>query len=72
MTRIAALGLLDTITSARAARRARRSLEAELAHYATVADRDDLAALIAGRGSADSDAADILRRQAGQELFRAV
>jgi hypothetical protein len=36
-----------------------------------VSDRDDLAALIAGRGDADSAAADVLVRQARRDLFRA-
>jgi hypothetical protein len=52
-------------------RRARRALEHELADYATVSDRDELAALIAGRGDADSAAAAVLVRQARSDLFRA-
>lgn len=51
-------------------RQSRRVLERELADYATAADRDDLAALFDGRGSAGSLAADILSRQAHRELFR--
>jgi hypothetical protein len=50
---------------------ARRALERELADYATASDRDDLAALIAGRGVADSEAAAVLVRQARSDLFRA-
>jgi hypothetical protein len=56
----------------RAARRARRVLEQELADYATPADRDELAALIAGRGAADSEPAAILAGQARVQLYRAV
>jgi hypothetical protein len=52
-------------------RRAHRGLEQELADYATAAERDDLAALIDGRGAGDSLAAEILSRQARVELFRA-
>lgn len=48
----------------------RRVLERELADYATPAERDELAALLDGRGAADSLAADILSRQARRELFR--
>ncbi|MGY1643373.1 hypothetical protein ACI782_19890 [Geodermatophilus sp. SYSU D00703] len=63
--------LLGSLGRARAERRARRVLEQELADYATPADRDELAALIAGRGSADSEAAGILAGQARVQLFRA-
>ena len=52
-------------------RRAARALARELADYATVSDRDDLAALIAGRGFADSETADVLVGQARRDLFRA-
>jgi hypothetical protein len=65
------LGLVDVLRRLRAERRARRALERELADYATVSDRDDLAALIAGRGVADSEAATLLVRQARHDLFRA-
>ena len=51
-------------------RQSRRVLERELADYATVADRDALAALLDGRGATDSLAAAILSRQAHRELFR--
>ena len=51
-------------------RQSRRVLEQELADYATIADRDALAALLDGRGATDSLAADILGRQAQRELFR--
>jgi hypothetical protein len=71
MFRITDFGLRDTLILARARRRARRELAHELADYATAADRDELVALIDGRGYANSDAADILSRQARQELFRA-
>jgi hypothetical protein len=52
-------------------RRARRALARELADYATASERDDLAALIAGRGDADSETADALVRQVRRDLFRA-
>jgi len=65
------LGLLRSLGRRRAQRRARRALERELADYATVSDRDDLAALIAGRGDADSATADVLVEQARRDLFRA-
>jgi len=61
---------LDSLGRGSAVRRARRVLAQELADYATVAERDDLAALFDGRGSAGSLAADILSRQAHRELFR--
>jgi hypothetical protein len=63
--------LLGSLVRARAERRARRVLEQELADYATPADRDELTALIAGRGPAGSDAAAILAGQARVQLFRA-
>jgi hypothetical protein len=59
------------VRSLRRRRAARRALERELADYATARDRDDLAALIAGRGVADSEAAAVLVRQARRDLFRA-
>jgi hypothetical protein len=65
------LGLGTWLRRRRDERRARRALEHELADYATVSDRDDLAALIAGRGDADSAAAAVLVRQARGDLFRA-
>ena len=65
------LGFLASLRLRRDERRARRALERELADYATVSDRDDLAALIAGRGDADSEAATVLVRQARLDLFRA-
>ncbi|MGY1794322.1 hypothetical protein ACI796_10085 [Geodermatophilus sp. SYSU D00525] len=49
--------------------RSRRALERELADYATTADRDDLAALLEGRGSERGLAAEILGRQAHRALF---
>jgi hypothetical protein len=65
------LGLGTWLRRRRDERRARRALEHELADYATVSDRDELAALIAGRGDADSAAAAVLVRQARSDLFRA-
>ncbi len=65
------LGWVESLRHRRAERRARHALERELADYATVSDRDDLAALIAGRGAADSEAATVLVRQAHRHLFRA-
>jgi hypothetical protein len=62
------LGWVDSLRRRRAERRA---LERELADYATASARDDLAALIAGHGVADSEAADVLVRQARRDLFRA-
>ena len=64
------LPFLEALRRRRAERRARRAVERELADYATVSDRDDLAALIAGRGDADSEAAAVLVRQARRDLFR--
>ncbi len=64
------LTFLEALRRRRAERRARRAVERELADYATVSDRDDLAALIAGRGDVDSEAADVLVRQARRDLFR--
>jgi hypothetical protein len=57
-------------STATTVRQSRRVLEQELADYATIADRDALAALLDGRGATDSLAADILGRQAQRELFR--
>jgi hypothetical protein len=65
------LGLGKWLRRRRDARRDRRAFARELADYATVSERDDLAALIAGRGDADSAAADVLVRQARRDLFRA-
>ena len=65
------LGLGKWLRRRRDERRDRRAVERELADYATAAERDDLAALIAGRGDADSEAADVLVRQARRDLFRA-
>ncbi len=65
------LGWVDSLRRRRAERRAHRALERELADYATASDRDDLAALIAGRGVADSEAAAVLVRQVRRDLFRA-
>ena len=71
MTRTATVpGLLTSLGRARSERQLRRELELELADYATSMDRDELAALVAGRGGADSEVAAILSRQAGVELFR--
>ena len=65
------LGWTASLRRRRAERRAHRALEREIADYATASDRDDLAALIAGRGAADSDAAAVLVRQVRRDLFRA-
>ncbi|MGY1681715.1 hypothetical protein [Geodermatophilus sp. SYSU D01176] len=65
------LGWTGSLRRRRAERQARRALEREIADYATASDRDDLAALIAGRGVADSEAAAALVRQARRDLFRA-
>jgi hypothetical protein len=65
------LGLVNRLRRRRDERRARQALERELADYATLGDRDDLAALIAGRGVTDSEAAAVLVRQARRDLFRA-
>jgi putative aminopeptidase FrvX len=65
------LSLLDSFGRARADRRARRVLAQELADYATPADRDELAALIAGRGPAGSEAASILAGKTRVQLHRA-
>ncbi len=65
------LGLGTWLRRRRTERHAARTLARELADYATVSDRDDLAALIAGRGVADREAADVLVRQARRDLFRA-
>ncbi len=65
------LGLENWLRRRRTERRAARALARELADYASVSDRDDLAALIAGRGVADSETADVLVRQARRDLFRA-
>src|SRR3712207_1998959 len=61
------LGLGKWLRRRRDERRARRALAGELADYATVRERDDLAALIAGRGDADGEAADVLVRQARRD-----
>ncbi len=62
---------LGWMYSLRRRRAERRALERQLADYATAGDRDDLAALIAGRGAADSEADAVLVRQARRDLFRA-
>ncbi len=64
------LGLVHWLRRRRDERRARRVLERELAGYTASGDRDDLAALMAGWGAADSDAAAILVHQARRDLFR--
>jgi hypothetical protein len=65
------LGLVHWLRRRQNERRARQALERELADYATLSDRDDLAALIAGRGDTDSEAAAVLVRQTRRDLFRA-
>ncbi|MGY1641942.1 hypothetical protein ACI782_12525 [Geodermatophilus sp. SYSU D00703] len=58
------------VSHASSTRRAHRALTRELADYVTPAERDDLMALIVGRGAADCAAAEILARQAYGDLFR--
>jgi len=65
------LGLVHWLRRRRDERRARQALERELADYATLGERDELAALIAGRGVSDSEAAAVLVRQTRRDLFRA-
>jgi hypothetical protein len=62
--------LVTSLRSARSDRSARRALESELSDYATAADRDELAALLDGRGAVDSDTVAILSGQARADLFR--
>jgi hypothetical protein len=63
-------GSLSLLSRARAERRARQALAHELADYATPAERDELGALIEAVGTADDEAAHILRGQAQAQLFR--
>ncbi|MGY1633192.1 hypothetical protein ACI784_15945 [Geodermatophilus sp. SYSU D01186] len=71
MTLAVALGRPSAFGRRSSLGRTFRALERELADYATVADRDELAALLDGRGAGESLAADILSRQAQRDLFRA-
>ncbi len=57
-------------TTVTTARRSRRALAREMADYSTAAERDDLAALLVGRGAGDSLAAALLDREAYRALFR--
>src|SRR3954453_3297799 len=66
-----ALGARASPIPAPPQRRERCHIAHEPADYATTADRDDLAALIDGRGYAAGTAADVLNRQALGNLFRA-
>jgi hypothetical protein len=61
---------LSLLSRVRIERRARRALANELADYATPAERDELEALIEGTGTADDEAAAILRGQTQAQLFR--
>ena len=71
MSRISAcFGLRACVSDACSKRQAHRTLEQELAAYATPADRDELAALIAGRGYTDCEAADVLTGQAYVDMLR--
>lgn len=71
MSRISArFGLRAYVSHARSKRHAHRDLAQELATYATPADRDELAALIAGRGYTDCEAADVLTGQAHVDMLR--
>jgi hypothetical protein len=63
-------GLRAHCSRARSKRHARRVLAQELATYATAADRDELAALIAERGCTDCEAADVLAGQAYVDMLR--
>jgi hypothetical protein len=67
---VARCRLRTHVGRARSKRRAHRALAQELSAYATPADRDELAALLAGRGCTDCEAADILAAQARVEMLR--
>ena len=62
--------LRTRVGRARSERHAHRALAQELSAYATPADRDELTALLAGRGYTDCEAADILAAQARVEMLR--
>ncbi|MGK5113182.1 MULTISPECIES: hypothetical protein [unclassified Geodermatophilus] len=66
----ACVGLRTHLGRARSRRMAHRALMQELADYDTLADRDELVALIAGRGHGDCEVARILAGQAYADLFR--
>ena len=63
--------LRASLVRARHERQVRRQLERELADYATPAERDDLAALVAGRAGADTQITRILAGHAERELLLA-
>ena len=63
-------GTLSLLSRARVQRRARRALAHELAGYSTPVERDELEALIEATGTADDEAARILRGQTQAQLFR--
>ena len=65
------LGWTASLRRRRGERLAHRALEREYDDYATASDRDDLAALIAGRCVADREAAAVLVRHVRRDLFRA-
>lgn len=56
--------------TAHSERHAHRALAQEPAAHATSGDRDDLAALVDGRGYTDSEAAEILASQAHVDVLR--
>jgi hypothetical protein len=58
------------VTRARAERRAHQALVQELASYASPIDRDELTALIEGRGYPDCEEAEILARAAYAGILR--
>ena len=66
----ACFGLCAYISRARSKRHAHRTLAQEVAACATPVDRDELAALIAGRGYTDCEAADVLTGQAYVDMLR--
>jgi|tagenome__1003787_1003787.scaffolds.fasta_scaffold15697911_2 hypothetical protein len=65
-----ASGLRALSARASSGRRARRVLAQELADYGTPAQRDELQLLIEATGTADDEAARILRSQSEAQLFR--
>jgi len=65
-----ASGLRALFARASSGRRARRVLAQELADYGTPAQRDELQLLIEATGTADDEAARILRSQSEAQLFR--
>jgi hypothetical protein len=66
----ACAGLHTVVGRARRERRMHRALAQERADYATPAERDELAALIAGLGYGDSEVAELQARQAHVGMLR--